>query len=85
MPTCPECGKEINELIYTEEQSWFVTIDWFGRLYFEPIYDEEKGYPPDGEYRCPKCGEVLFTKGSDAEVFLKKGIPGIVMKRLSGD
>jgi len=81
MPTCPECGEEINDLIYTEKRSWSVTVSG-QELYFK-LTDKAKGYPPDGEYHCPKCGEVLFTKGSDAEEFLKKGIPGVVLKRLS--
>ena len=83
MPTCPKCGAEIYELIFigVRPQKYVVYIagEW---LWFEPVEQAEDFL--NGEYCCPECNEVLFRSESDAEEFLKKGIPGVVLRKISG-
>ena len=83
MPTCPKCGAEIDKLIYIGlRPQRCIAYVAHGCLLFDFI--DEADDLLDGEYCCPLCNEVLFRNDGDAEEFLKGGIPGVVLKRLSG-
>ena len=76
MPKCPECGKEINELInYQSFQHKYnvVVEERHGGRYIE--FYEHDSFIDDSEeaineYVCPECEQTIFNSDSDAEYFL---------------
>jgi len=71
MPVCPNCGKEIDELIvYCRERSkyrvWADEDEYLSWERIDAINSEQ-----DGSYVCPECGAELFQTYSEAVAFLK--------------
>jgi len=65
---CPECSQDIS---YLEDHPPVGTIFELSiNEEGEPQYDEV-GTGGDDEYKCPECGEVLFTNEEEAIKFLK--------------
>jgi hypothetical protein len=60
MVKCPECGMEIEHLIYEETtiNEYCFTIDNEGFGEYDPQW--ETTHPTDFHYRCPACNTVLF-------------------------
>jgi hypothetical protein len=75
-PKCPKCGAVIRSLNYYEK-AWNRALFMIhvvrsdGRVFYSPeYYDWDTVEVIEGEYRCPECGEVLFTSEEEAEDFL---------------
>lgn len=71
MPICPECKEEINKLYMDEEEiiRFEVTINEEFELQY--LRKDEEICDCVGYY-CPICNSLLFTKGYEAEYFLKE-------------
>ena len=69
MPECPKCSKEIAVLHYfvpaTRVYPFALGKDNQG------AYGQHKTISAEDDYRCPFCGETLFTSSEDAEAFLR--------------
>jgi len=70
MPECPRCGKEIDHLIFDGSEEMSATVVLNSKGLVDYINWQSFGIN-DGEYKCPECGEVLFTDEGDAEAFLR--------------
>lgn len=69
MPKCPKCGEKITYLENVRDSYTTYRIFVFdGTGYYEKI-DETSGDLL--EYRCPRCGQVLFYDEKGAINFLK--------------
>ena len=70
MVKCPECGAEIDYLMYREsistEYRFIIDNEGFGE------YDliTKDIHPNDIYYKCPECGTVLFSNELTATEFL---------------
>ena len=70
MVKCPECGAEIEHLIYWENTpaEYYFIVDNEELGEYEPIKDSL--YANDIHYSCPECGTVLFSSELTATDFL---------------
>jgi predicted RNA-binding Zn-ribbon protein involved in translation (DUF1610 family) len=74
MPKCPECGREIDELIncrreVSEYRFWLEEKEdegWGAQWERVDARDDE-----DEGYECPECGALLFKTYKEAVAFLK--------------
>jgi len=66
MPRCPECGKEIDHLIYHTCELATVLLNAVGTIDYIP-WAMGACTNDSPEYRCPECGIVLFDNEEDAE------------------
>jgi len=73
MAKCLKCGAEICNLkirsidygtLEIDDENGDLNYEWISDLYG----DQQKGI----EFRCPQCGELLFTDYEEAEDFLKQ-------------
>lgn len=69
---CPKCGAEIDSLDdYSMCVQRFVfTVGSDGLGDYVDVGDSVSADEPD-DYKCPECGEVLFTDEEKALAFLK--------------
>ncbi len=71
MPICPQCKKEINQLICIEQQRWKYSIDTppevKGRRTLSYIMDGDS----TNSFQCPECKRELFTRYQNAARFLR--------------
>jgi predicted RNA-binding Zn-ribbon protein involved in translation (DUF1610 family) len=70
MAKCPKCGKEIDYLQAKMSDYGILRMHPDGTPSYEWSCDVYGGQP-DFEFKCPECGEVLFTYADEAEDFLK--------------
>ena len=75
MPKCPNCDENIKIVMYDYTEIGYKQINDKGR--------EKEWYPPEtftdeylgdndrSDFRCPKCGEVIFTERENVIKFLK--------------
>ena len=72
MPKCPECGKEIDQLIYRAYELVTARALLTPAKIMDYINWESHGITREApEYRCPECDAVLFDNEEDAEAFLR--------------
>ena len=69
MPKCPKCGKEIDYLREFMSEEFKLTVDENGYVHYDLV--DASVLNRGDEYKCPECGEVLFTDEEEAVKFLK--------------
>jgi len=69
MSRCPKCEKEIGYLAAEMTDHGILRVHPDGTPDYEWTCDY--GGNPDFIFKCPECGEVLFTDAGEAENFLK--------------
>jgi len=72
MPKCPECGKEINYLIFSGEEYVTATVSLRknGTIDYTN-WNSCGGFGDIMDYSCPECHAILFDNEEDAEAFLR--------------
>jgi len=79
MPECPNCKKEISQVLRLEMANVFsiMYLDEAGK-----VRQKEPSVEPVGvEFLCPECKETLFDSSEDAENFLK----GVSLEQKGGN
>lgn len=73
MPKCPECGKEIDELVNFDRGSMeyrcYYDTHWMNMEYDSSGFISDEG---EQSYECPECGAELFTTEDEAIEFFKR-------------
>jgi predicted RNA-binding Zn-ribbon protein involved in translation (DUF1610 family) len=72
MPKCPNCEKEITQVLRCEIAN-VVSVMYLNEV--GEVRLKEQSFEPEAvEFLCPECNENLFDSSEDAENFLK-GLP----------
>jgi hypothetical protein len=72
MPRCPECGKEIDELICIAEEIHEYTFQFDDKEPDDVRYEETDMWAGDWQiWKCPLCDAELFHSQKEEKEFLK--------------
>jgi uncharacterized protein with PIN domain len=69
MPKCPDCNKEITQVLRCE------VANVVSAMYLDEAGEvrlKEQSFEPEAvEFLCPECNQKLFDSSEDAQNFLK--------------
>jgi len=71
MSVCPQCGAEIDHLVYQAYELQKADFYIFKTNVEYSSWDSLGDIAGNPEYRCPICDEVLFHGEDEAEKFLR--------------
>jgi hypothetical protein len=70
MAKCPDCGKEIDHVVFWEQFSKYEDVNLVdGKL----VYSEPETEHDDQSFVCPECGDDIFDDVNEVIKFLKGG------------
>lgn len=74
MSKCPKCGKDIDTLTAIERKT--TTSEFYPESLFDgkPDYDVTGVEVTEESWRCPECGEELFSTEEEAVKFFGKEV-----------